>query len=160
MQTVCGSHCPGECETQTTHSVSGGSSPSGEPDTPPALKGHSPPPQIFGPYLLRPNGCMDQDLTWYGARLQPRRLCVRWGPRSPLAKRGGGRAPKFSAHVYCGQTAGWMKLVLGTTEVGLSPGDFVLDEDPVPFPKRGRSPLPNFRPISVVAKRLHASKCH
>ena len=24
-------------------------------------------PPIFGPYLLRPNGCMDQDATWYGA---------------------------------------------------------------------------------------------
>jgi len=67
--------------------------------------------------------------------------------------------PKFSAHVYCGQTAGWMKLVL-VLEVGLSPGDFVLDGDPVPFPKRGRNPLPNFRPISIVAKRLHASKCN
>ena len=31
----------------------------------PPPKGHSPP--IFGPYLLRPNGCMDQDVTWYGA---------------------------------------------------------------------------------------------
>ena len=52
-----------------------------------------------------------------------------------------------------------MKLVLGT-EVGLSPGDFVLDGDSVPFPKSGRSPLPNFRPISIVVKRLDASKCH
>jgi len=25
---------------------------------------------------------MDQDVTWYGARSRPRRLCVRWGPRS------------------------------------------------------------------------------
>ena len=33
-----------------------------------------------------------------------------------------------------GQTAGWMKLVLGM-EVDLSPGDFVLDGDPVPPPK-------------------------
>ena len=73
---------------------------------------HSPP--IFGPYPLRPNGCIDQDATWYGGRPRPRRHCVRWGPRSPLPKRGRGRAPsKFSAHVYCGQTAGWMKLVLG-----------------------------------------------
>jgi len=33
---------------------------------PPPPKGHSPP--IFGSYLLRPNGCMYQDLTnWYGA---------------------------------------------------------------------------------------------
>ena len=70
-----------------------------------------------------------------------------------------GTVPQFSAHVYCGQTAGWMKLVLGM-EVGLSPGDFVLDGDPVPFPKRGRSPIHNYRPISIVAKRLHASKCH
>jgi len=29
-----------------------------------------------------------------------------------------------------------------------------------PFPKKGRSPLPNFRPISIVAKRLDASRCH
>ena len=29
-------------------------------------KGHSPP--VFGSYLLRLNGCMDQDATWYGAR--------------------------------------------------------------------------------------------
>jgi len=76
----------------------------------------------------------------------------------------GGRAPKFSAHVYCGQTTGWMKLVLGM-EVSLSPGDFVLDGDPVRFPQKGPPkgggvPLPNFRPISIVAKRLHASKCH
>ena len=60
-------------------------------------KGHSSP--IFGPYLLRPNGCMDQDAIWYGARPWPRRLCVRWGPRSPLQK--GAEPPKFSAHVYC-----------------------------------------------------------
>ena len=54
----------------------------GDP-APPHPKGHSPHP-IFGPYLLRPNGCMDQDATWYGARPQPRRLCVRWEP-SPLS---------------------------------------------------------------------------
>ena len=31
--------------------------------------------------------------TWYGGRPRPRRLCVRWGPTSPLQK--GGRAPIF-----------------------------------------------------------------
>jgi len=36
-----------------------------------------------------------------------------------------------------------MKLVLGM-EVGLSPGDFVLDGDPVPFPKKGAEPPPQF----------------
>jgi len=44
-----------------------------EDPAPPPPKGHSPP--IFGPYVLRPNGCMDQDVTWYGARPRPRRLC-------------------------------------------------------------------------------------
>jgi len=80
----------------------------GDP-APPTPKGHSPLP-IFGPYVFRPNGCMDQDVTWYGARPRPRRLCVRWGPRSSS-------------------------------------------------PKGGRSP-PNFRPISIVAKRLDGSSWH
>ena len=65
-------------------------------------------PPIFGLYLLRPNGCMDQDVTWYGARPRPRRLCVRWGPSS--------------------------------------------------LPQKGRTP--NFRPTSIMAKRLHGSRCH
>ena len=38
-------------------------------------------------------------------------------------------------------------------EVGLSPGDFVLDGDPTSPPLKGHSP-PNFRLMSVVAKRL------
>jgi len=50
-----------------------------------------------------------------------------------------------------------MKVVLGM-EVGLSTSDFVLDGDPVPFPPKGAAS--NFRPISIVAKRLDASKCH
>ena len=116
---------------------------------------------------------MDQDETWYGGRPQPRRLCVRWGPRSPpkkgaeppifgpfllwpwmhqeplgmevglspgdfvfdgypahpLSKKGAEPPSQFSAHVYCGQTAGWIKMPLGM-EVGLGPGDFVFDGDP------------------------------
>jgi len=43
-------------------------------------------------------------------------------------------------------------------EVGLSPGDFVLDGYPAP-PQKGAE-LPNFRPMSVVAKRLNESRCH
>jgi len=38
-----------------------------------------------------------------------------------------GTAPtQFLAHVYCGQTAGWIKMPLGT-EVNLGPGVVVLD---------------------------------
>ena len=47
--------------------------------------------------------------------------------------------PQFSAHVYCGQTAGWIKMPLGT-KVGLGPGDVVLDGDPAPPPPKVHSP--------------------
>jgi len=47
-----------------------------------------------------------------------------------------GHSPQFSAHLYCGQTAGWIKMPVGM-EVGLSPGYFVLDGDPAHCPKRG-----------------------
>jgi len=49
------------------------------------------------------------------------------GDPAPSPKRGG--APQFSSHVYCGQTAAWIKMPLGT-EVGLGPSDFVFDGDP------------------------------
>jgi len=55
-------------------------------------------------------------------------------------------SPKLLAHVYCGQTAGWIKMALGKpTEVGLGPGDIVLDGDPAPL-KGTQRPLPS--PIS------------
>jgi len=39
-------------------------------------------------------------------------------------------------------------------EVGLSPGDFVFDGDPAsPLPKKEAEHLPNFRPMSIAAKR-------
>jgi len=99
-------------------------------------KGAEPP--IFGPYLLRPNGCMDQDATWYGGRPRPTRHCVRWDT-APLTRKGAKPPPQFSAHFYCGQTAECIKMRLGM-EVGLSLGDFVLDGDPARLPQKGHSP--------------------
>ena len=66
--------------------------------------------------------------------------------------------PQFSVHVYCDQTAGWMKTPLGS-EVHLGPDHIVLDGDPAPLSKR-RGRAPNFWPISVLAKRLDAPRCH
>jgi len=81
------------------------------------------------------------------------------GDPAPVPQRGT-TPTQFSAHICCGQVAAWIKMPLGV-ELGLSPGDFVLDGDPaLPSPKRGRALLPNFRRISIVAKRLHASRCH
>jgi len=74
-------------------------------------------PPIFGPHLLWPNGCMDEDAIWYGGSPRPTQHCVTWGPSSPLK----GNSPQFSANVHCGQTAGWTMMSLGT-EVGLGPG--------------------------------------
>ena len=58
------------------------------------LHGNRAPPKgaqlpIFGPYLLWPNGWMDSDVTWYGDRPRPRRLCVSWrvGDPAPLPKK-------------------------------------------------------------------------
>ena len=67
--------------------------------------------------------------------LDPGDFVLDGDPAAPPQK--GGGPHKFSAHVYCDQTAGWMKLILGMV-VGLSPGEFVLDGDPAPSPKRGR----------------------
>jgi len=83
---------------------------------------------------------MDQDVTWYGGRPRPDYFVLDGDPVAPSPK--GGGPPNFSAHVYCEQTAGWMKLVLGMV-VGLSPGEFVLDGDPAPPPKAAE-PLPQF----------------
>jgi len=41
---------------------------------------------------------------------------------------------QFSAHVYCGQMAGWVKTPLGM-EIDLGPGHIVLDGDPAPLQK-------------------------
>ena len=77
------------------------------------------------------------------------------GDTAPLPK--GGQNPQFSAHVYCGQTAGWINMALGM-EVGLGPVHIMLDGDTAPLSKRDRDP--NFRPIFIVAKRMGASRCH
>ena len=44
-------------------------------------------------------------------------------------------------------------------EVGLGAGQIVLDGEPAPPPQKGHSPQPpNFRPVSIVTKRLDASR--
>jgi len=57
----------------------------------------APPPQKGAEQLQRfahvycgqmADGWMDQDATWYGGRLWPRRHCVRWGPSSLSPKMG------------------------------------------------------------------------
>ena len=94
--------------------------------THPAQTGTAP---IFGPCLLWPKGWMDQDATRYRGMPRPRRHCVRWGSSSPnrgtlpplldpyLFRKS---TPTFGPMFFCGQTARWIKMSLGT-EVDLGP---------------------------------------
>jgi len=74
---------------------------------------------------------------------------------APLPKKWA-EPPQFVAHVYCGQTAGWIKTPLGT-EVDLCPGHFVLDGFPA-IGERGTAD-PSFRLMPIVATVAHLSYC-
>jgi len=100
--------------------------------------------------VLWPNGWSHQDETWQAGRPRPWPHGVGWGPTSHPLK---GHSPQFSAHICCGQMAAWIKMPL-SMELGLGPGDFVLDGDPAPLPKKGAESPPNFRPMFIAAKRL------
>jgi len=57
----------------------------------PSIKGHSSP--IFGPYLLWPNGWMDQEATWYGVGIGPGDMALDRDSAFPPQKLG--TAPNF-----------------------------------------------------------------
>jgi len=60
----------------------------------------------------------------------------------------GAQHPHFSAHVYCGQTAGWIKMPVGM-EVDLGPGHIVLGG--AKLPRKWGTAAPASWPISIVA---------
>jgi len=64
-------------------------------------------------------------------------------------------ARQFLAHVYCDQTAGWIKMALAV-EVYLCPGHIVFMGTQLP-PAKGAQQPPSFRPMSIVAKWLPIS---
>jgi len=90
-------------------------------------------------------------LVWM-YRPQPRRHCVRRGPSSPKGTQP--PHPQFSAHVCSGQTAGWIKMPLTDTEVGLGPRRhrvrWGLTTTPLPPKKGGGGTAPNFWPMTTV----------
>jgi len=75
------------------------------------------------------------------------------GTQLPLPKRS--TALQFLTHVCCGQTAGWIKMPLGT-EVGLGTGDIVLYGDPAP--QKSGAHHPEFWTMVIAAKRLDGSR--
>ena len=62
--------------------------------------------------VLWPNGWMDQDETWHGP------IGLGTGHIAAVLQRG--TVPQFSVNVCCGQTAGWIKMPLGT-DVDIDP---------------------------------------
>jgi len=108
------------------------------PGSPPQKGAEQPP-------IFRPTSAVDQrldrprwHLAWRWGSVKPH--CTTRGPSSPSHNTG--QRPQFSAHFYCGQTAGWIKMRLGM-EVGLGPADFVLDGDPAPPSQKGAKPRPS-----------------
>jgi len=97
---------------------------------------------------LWPNGWTDQDETWRAGRPRPWPHCVRWGPSSPSPK--GAQPPIFGPYQL--RPNGCMDQDLTWYGASSRPRRLCV--------RWGRSPLPNFRPISIVAKRLDASRCH
>jgi len=80
-------------------------------------------------------------------------LHTKWH-HAPLPIKGGRASPQlFSAHVWCGQTAGLIKIPLGM-QVNLGPINIVLDGDPAPpRQKRDRAP-PIFGPCLLSPNSL------
>jgi len=61
--------------------------------------------------------------------------------------------------VYCGQTVGWIKMPFGT-EVGIGPGDIVLDGDPSSPKERTQQPSLTFSAHVYCGQTVaHLSNC-
>jgi len=85
------------------------------------------------------------------------------GDTAPSSKKG--HSPQFLAHVYCGQTARWIKMPLGT-EVDLGPGHFVLDGFPAIGERGTAAPLfsthahcDHSRPSQLLLSSCHCYSC-
>ena len=120
--------------------------------------------------LLWPNGWMDQDATWYGARPLPRPHCVRWGSSFPPHRKGHSSPPLFGPRLLwqndrpmlwdccpvCNVCLlwpnGWIDQDATWNGARLCPGHIVLDGDPASPPQKGAQQSPTFRPTSIVAK--------
>ena len=87
----------------------------------------SPPKKRAEPPNFQPMSIVAKQLD--GPR---RHLAWRWASvQATLCKMGTQLPSPIFAHFYCGQMVGCIKMPLGT-EVGLSPGDVVLDRDQLP----------------------------
>jgi len=76
------------------------------------------------------------------------------GNPAPLPKKGA-EPPNFQLIFYCGQTAGCIKMPLGT-EVDLGASHIRWGPS---SPRKGHNSPPSFRPMSIVATVVYLSYC-
>ena len=79
--------------------------------------------------------------------------------RDPAPPYRNGHSPQFWAHICCGQMAGWIKMPLGRKVRSPRPKRYRVRWGPSSFPPKEAQPH-NFRPMTIVAKRLDGSRCH
>jgi len=79
----------------------------GDPAPPPQKSGRS--PTNFRPMFIVVKRLDGSRCTWHGDRPQPRQF-VLYGDPALLSQKGAEPPPQFSAHFYCGQTVGWIKM--------------------------------------------------
>ena len=93
-------------------------------------KGAEPLSPILGPFLLYSQtvGCIKMPLGME-VGLSPDDFVLDGDPAL--------NPNQFSAHICCGDTAAWIKMPLGVTEVGLGLCDIVFDVHPATPRKRG-----------------------
>jgi len=121
----------------------------------PTLKRAEPRP-IFGPRLLWPNGCIDQDATWYGGKSRPTRHCVRCGPSYSQKKWHTHRHPIFGTCLLWPN--GWMDEDAAWYGSRPRPRPHCVLEG-VPAPAKGAQQPSSFWPMSIVATVAHLSYC-
>jgi len=103
--------------------------------------------------VLWPNGWMHQDELGVEVGLGPDDIVLNGDPAPPPQR---GTANQFSAHVCCGQTAGWIKMPPGRSR----PRRHCVTRGPSLSHEKGGTAAPTFWPMSIVAKRLDESRCH
>jgi len=126
-------------------------------------KGHSSPTfAVYGrlhPYKRRPMSIVAKRLGGSGCHLVDIGLgpgdIVLDGDQLPPTQKGA-QQPHLSAHVYCGQTAEWIRIQLGT-DVSLGPGDIVSDGDQA-TPRKGAQLTPPFG-LLCCGTVAHFSNC-
>jgi len=104
----------------------------------------------FRPCLLWSNGWMDQDGTWYGGQPRPRPHCARWRLSSPCPEKGPQPPPSnFQPMSVVAKRLDRLRYHLIRRQAS---AQATLCNMGIQLPQKGTA-LPEFRPVSTVAKR-------